>query len=101
MSRRQNAGAISEQEMTKRLGARDEARPASIRPRPPLESAQLNYDWCKVTSPIGGRINRHFVDVGNLVTQDVTTLTNIVSLKPIWAYFDVDQNTVALPGAGR
>src|SRR5262249_16477961 len=58
-----------------------------------LENAQLNFDWCKVTSPLDGRINRHFVDVGNLVSQDVTLLTNIVSLKPTWAYFDVDQNT--------
>ncbi|MEX2091289.1 MAG: efflux transporter periplasmic adaptor subunit, partial [Pirellulales bacterium] len=53
----------------------------------------LNFDWCTVAAPISGRINRHFVDVGNLVSQDVTTLTNIVSIRPIWAYFDVDQNT--------
>jgi RND family efflux transporter MFP subunit len=56
--------------------------------------AQLNFDWCKVTAPLSGRISRHFVDVGNLVSQDVTTLTTIVSLKPTWAYFDADQNTV-------
>ena len=31
--------------------------------------------------------------VGNLVSQNVTVLTNVVSLKPIWAYIDVDQNT--------
>jgi RND family efflux transporter MFP subunit len=58
-----------------------------------IESAQLNYDWCTVTAPIDGRIDRHFVDVGNLVSQDVTSLTNIVTIQPIWAYFDVDQNT--------
>jgi multidrug efflux pump subunit AcrA (membrane-fusion protein) len=29
-----------------------------------------------------------------MVTQSVTVLDNIVSLKPIWAYFNVDQNTV-------
>ena len=58
-----------------------------------IEKAQLNYNWCTVNAPIAGRIDRHFVDVGNLVSQDVTSLTNIVSIKPIWAYFDVDQNT--------
>jgi multidrug efflux pump subunit AcrA (membrane-fusion protein) len=28
-----------------------------------------------------------------MVTQGVTVLDNIVSLKPVWAYFNVDQNT--------
>jgi RND family efflux transporter MFP subunit len=46
-----------------------------------------------VTSPLTGLANRHFVDVGNVVSQDVTALTNIVSLKPTWAYFDVDENS--------
>src|SRR5262249_34245529 len=41
-----------------------------------------------------GRISRHLVDVGDLVSENVTLLTNIVSLKPMWAYFDVDQNSV-------
>lgn len=102
-----NPGAISEQEITRRLGSRDEARAnvqkaeasvpkaqASIdQATANLAKAQLNFDWCKVTAPITGRVNRHFVDVGNLVSQDVSTLTNIVSLKPMWAYFDVDENS--------
>ncbi len=91
--RKANAAAISEQEINQRLGARDEAAASVLQAEAALESAQLNYDWCTVAAPISGRINRHFVDVGNLVSQDVTTLTNIVSIRPIWAYFDVDQNT--------
>src|SRR5262249_28159004 len=43
--------------------------------------------------PINGRIDRHFVDIGDLITADTTLLTNVVSLTPMWAYFDVDQNT--------
>ncbi len=91
--RQQNAAAISEQELNQRLGARDEAAASVLQAEASLESAQLNFDWCTVAAPISGRANRHFVDIGNLVSQDVTTLTNIVSIKPIWAYFDVDQNT--------
>lgn len=91
---KQNKGAISEQEIDKRLGARDEAKAGVAKANASLESAQLYYDWCKVTSPITGRANRHFVDVGALVSQDTTTLTNVVSLKPTWAYFDVDENTL-------
>jgi RND family efflux transporter MFP subunit len=90
---KQNKGAISEQELTKRLGARDESKASIDKAKADLENAQLNYGWCKVASPITGRANRHFVDAGNVVSKDVTTLTNIVSLKPIWAYFDVDENS--------
>lgn len=91
--RKANPAAISEQEINQRLGARDEAAASVQQAEASIESAQLNFDWCTVTAPISGRIDRHFVDAGNLVSQDVTSLTNIVSIKPIWAYFDVDQNT--------
>jgi membrane fusion protein, multidrug efflux system len=91
--RKANPAAISEQELNQRLGARDEAAASVLQAEAAVESAQLNFNWCTVAAPIAGRIDRHFVDAGNLVSQDVTSLTNIVSIKPIWAYFDVDQNT--------
>jgi len=97
---KQEKGAISDQEIVKRLGARDEAKAnidvatASIgQAQAALDMAQLNYDWCKVTAPIAGRTTRHLVNTGDMVTQGVTVLDNIVSLKPVWAYFNVDQNT--------
>jgi RND family efflux transporter MFP subunit len=97
---KQNKGAISEQDMVKRLGSRDEAK-ANIdvasagigQAQAALEVAQLNYDWCKVTAPISGRATRHLVNAGDMVTQGATVLNNIVSLKPVWAYFNVDQTT--------
>jgi multidrug efflux system membrane fusion protein len=103
---KQDKGAISEQEVTRRLGARDEAK-ASVaqaigsiaQATGALESAQLNYDWCKVTTPIGGRATRHLVDVGDLVNQNTTILVNVVSLKPVWAYFNVDQNSALIAQA--
>jgi RND family efflux transporter MFP subunit len=97
---KENPGAISEQELTRRLGARDEARASIAQAKGnidqamgALENAQLNFDWCKVTSPIGGRASRHLVDVGTLISQNITTLVNVVSLKPMWAYINLDQNT--------
>jgi RND family efflux transporter MFP subunit len=92
--RAQSTGAISEQELTRRLGARDESKASVDQAMAVLENAQLNYNWCKVTAPISGRISRHLLDIGNLVSQDVTILANIVSLKPTWAYFNVDQGTI-------
>ena len=97
---KQEKGAISDQEVVRRLGARDEAK-ANIsvatagigQAEAALEMAQLNYDWCKVTSPLSGRSTRHLVNAGDMVTQAVTVLDNIVSLEDVWAYFNVDQKT--------
>jgi len=92
---KQEKGAISQQEITKRFGARDEAAAAIEVADANLYNAQLNYDWCKVTinPPLKGRISRHLVDEGNLVTADQTVLANVVSLDPMWAYFPVDENS--------
>ncbi|MFN4258683.1 MAG: efflux RND transporter periplasmic adaptor subunit [Gemmataceae bacterium] len=92
--RKENPVAISVQEVERRLGTRDEAKGGLAAAEGQLEQAELNYFWCRVTAPISGRIDRHYIDVGNLITKDTTSLTTIVSLKPIWAYFYVDQNTV-------
>jgi multidrug efflux system membrane fusion protein len=105
--KKDNPGAISDQEIVKRLGARDEAKgnidkanssileaKASIaQAAANLEMAQLNFDWCKVTAPFSGRSTRHLLNVGDVANQNVTVLVNIVSLKPTWAYINVDQNT--------
>src|SRR5262249_19228143 len=85
--------AISEQEIDRRKGGWDEAKGTLKQALAALDNAELNYGWCTVVAPISGLANRHYVDVANLVTQDVTILTNIVSPRPTWAYFDVDQNT--------
>jgi multidrug efflux system membrane fusion protein len=59
-----------------------------------LNLAQLNLNWTGVKSPIEGRISRQFVTKGNLVQADSTELTTIVTVDPIYAYFNVDQRTV-------
>jgi RND family efflux transporter MFP subunit len=52
---------------------------------------QQNLSWTKVKSPIAGRVDRNFLSVGNLVTADVTTLTNIIAAEEVYVYFDVDE----------
>jgi RND family efflux transporter MFP subunit len=58
------------------------------------ETAELNLGFTKITSKIDGRISRRLVDPGNLVQAETTPLTTIVSLDPIYAYFDVDERTL-------
>jgi RND family efflux transporter MFP subunit len=56
--------------------------------------AKLNIDFTKVTAPISGLISRGLVSKGNLIKADDTLLTTIVSLDPMYVYFDVDERTV-------
>ncbi len=61
-----------------------------------LKAAQLNIEFCHVIAPIAGRVSRHLVSVGNLVQgsdSGSTLLTSIVSLDPIYVYFDMDEAT--------
>src|SRR5438552_16346165 len=60
-----------------------------------VRQAELNLAFTQVTAPLGGRTSRHLVSVGNLVnggdTGTTTLLTTIVSLDPIYFYFDMSE----------
>lgn len=58
--------------------------------RAALESARLNLSFTQVRAPIDGRISSALVTPGNLVTSS-SVLTHIVSVNPIYANFDVDE----------
>src|SRR5205085_5754696 len=53
--------------------------------------------YSRITAPISGRVSRYVVTVGNLVQAGDqgggTLLTTIVSVDPMYAYFDVDEHT--------
>ena len=59
-----------------------------------VDAAKLNLEFTQIKSPIDGRVSREEVTVGNLVANDSTVLTNIVSVDPIYAYADVDERAV-------
>jgi RND family efflux transporter MFP subunit len=60
----------------------------------------LNLEYTKITAPVSGRVSRYDVTVGNLILSGDqggsggTLLTMIVSVDPMYAYFDVDELTV-------
>jgi RND family efflux transporter MFP subunit len=60
-----------------------------------LRSAELNLEFSHITAPISGRVGRHEVSIGNLVTGGAgggtTLLTTIVSLDPIHFVFDMSE----------
>jgi RND family efflux transporter MFP subunit len=59
-----------------------------------VELAQLNLNFTEIKAPVTGRIGREQVTVGNLVQADSTLLTTLVSVNPIYAYFNVDERSV-------
>ena len=62
--------------------------------RASVTKAKLDQEFTRVIAPISGRTSRELITEGNLVSADTTALTTIVSLDPIYAYFDVDERTL-------
>ncbi len=56
-----------------------------------LNNAKLQLAFTKVTSPIDGKISDSYVDVGNMVEENQTILTRIVSTNPIHFRFEGSQ----------
>ena len=89
--------AVSEQVVDQRRQALQAAHAAETIAEGALKAAQLNVEFTHVVAPITGRVSRHLVSVGNLVSGSdngaSTLLTTIVSMDPIYIYFDVDEAT--------
>jgi membrane fusion protein, multidrug efflux system len=59
------------------------------------ESAQVNFDYCFIKSPINGRVGLRNVDVGNLVGPASPSLVTIQGLNPIYTDFTVAETDLA------
>lgn len=63
--------------------------------RATLEDARINLGYCRISSPIDGRISRKLVDVGNLVGDATSTvLATVVKDDPMYAYMNVSDRDV-------
>jgi RND family efflux transporter MFP subunit len=64
--------------------------------RADIKSAELDIEFTKILAPVTGRISRHEVSVGNLVSggggTGNTLLTTIVSIDPIYFIFDMSES---------
>lgn len=85
--------AISREELDARTSERAESDAAIRAAEAAVRIARLNLDWTAVRAPITGRVSRAEVTKGNLVQAGPTStlLTTIVSLDPIYVYFDTDE----------
>lgn len=60
-----------------------------------LDLARIDLEHTQVTAPISGRVSRAEATVGNVVASGASAapLTTLVSVSPIYASFDVDEQT--------
>jgi RND family efflux transporter MFP subunit len=86
-------GASTQQEVDTTTGDLGEARASLKACIAARNLASVNLGYCKVYSPIDGRISRRYVDPGNLINENNTLLTSVMSESPMYAYFDVDERT--------
>jgi membrane fusion protein, multidrug efflux system len=86
--------AIASEEHDRRAAFAQESSAQTGAVEASLRAAELNLEFTQVTSPIDGRVGRAIVTEGNLVSSgpgEATLLTTVVSLDPVYAYFDADE----------
>ncbi len=90
-------GAASAQDLDKARAELGEAIAAIQSAEAMIERAKLDLEFSKIVAPIDGQIGEALITKGNLIqpgTGSDALLTTIVSLDPIYAYFDVDERTL-------
>lgn len=87
--------AISQEEADTRAAEARQAEAALEGAGAAVDAAKLDVEFTSIRAPISGRASRKLVTEGNLVTGGAssqgTLLTTIVSLDPIYVYFEADE----------
>jgi RND family efflux transporter MFP subunit len=91
-----DTGAVARDELDRRVSTLNQQRANVQSQQATLDTAALNLGFTRVMAPIGGRASRAEVTRGNLVSggnNGGTLLTTLVSIDPIYVYFEGDENT--------
>ena len=84
--------ATSQSEVEKWQAEQDAAQANLDEARANLEIAKINLGYTVIKAPFLGRVDRHLVDLGNLVgSGEATLLSTIYRLDPIYAYFNINE----------
>jgi RND family efflux transporter MFP subunit len=88
--------AISQEEADTRAATEKQGQESVEAARAAVKAAKLNIEFTRVTAPIAGRISRKLVTEGNLInggSAQSTLLTTIVSMDPVYVYFEPDERS--------
>lgn len=86
---------ISDAEMDKLRGDRDQAVAALEEARASVLTAQINLDFTEVRAPFSGTAGRSNISTGDLVNPNSGTLVSLVQLDPMLVDFDVSEQALA------
>ena len=92
-----NEQAISQREFDERTNGQREADANLRAAQAALQTARLGLGYTELRAPVAGRVGKLEVTVGNLVAagSGAAVLTTLVSVSPIYASFDADEQVVA------
>ena len=87
---------VSQRDLDNRTNAFREAEANLRAAEAALQTARLNLEYTEVRAPVSGRIGKIEYTVGNLIVAGPTApvLTTLVSLNPIYASFNADEEVV-------
>jgi RND family efflux transporter MFP subunit len=92
------SGAVSRSDLEKSAAAKDVDIANIAADKAVVAARELDLNYTKVVAPVSGRVSRYVVTIGNLIQSGDqgggTVLTTIVSVDPMYAYFDVDEHSV-------
>ncbi len=90
------SGASTREELETWIAKQAIAKGEALKAQAAVEQARLDLEFTHITAPISGKISRTQVDVGNLVNAggSETLLTTLVSIDPIYVYFNVDERSL-------
>lgn len=90
------SGTIPLRELDSRTNAYSEAQASLRAAQAALETARLNLGYTQIRAAVAGRVGKAEVTVGNLVAAGAgaPVLTTLVSVDPIYASFDADEQAV-------
>ena len=92
-----NKNTISASEFDQKAATSQGAAAAKSSAEAAKNSAALNLEFTQIKSPIDGRVSDQRITVGNLVQPGAgpeSVLTTVVSVDPIYAKVDADENAV-------
>jgi membrane fusion protein, multidrug efflux system len=87
--------AIAKRDYDEKQNAAREASANLKAAQAALEAAQINLGYTRIDAPVAGRVSRAEITVGNVVSAGASAapLTTLVSVSPIYAEFDADEQT--------
>lgn len=89
------SNAIARRDYDEKQNGAREATASVKAARAALEAARVNLSYTEVVAPVSGRVSRAELTLGNIVSTGASAplLTTLVSVSPMYAAFEVDEQT--------